>query len=111
MSPFARVVGMADTADSNSAAERREGSTPSSGTTYFTRFSRGLARLAAGDALRDEAAKMADARSLLMPCFLAIFDATALNPGCFFMATIGGVKTRLVKRVCKRATHRQHVLL
>src|SRR5262245_22757398 len=50
----------------------------------FTRFSRGLAFFAAGDARRVAAASIAPARAFETPSRLAILAWTALNPGCFF---------------------------
>jgi hypothetical protein len=49
-----------------------------------TRFKRGLRFFAAGEARRDEAARMASARSLDTPSFASMLFDTALNPGCFF---------------------------
>ena len=50
---------------------------------YLTFLSFGFFRFAAGDALRVDAAKIAEARSLLIPCLDAIFEATFLNPVTF----------------------------
>jgi len=55
------------------------------GASYFTFFRRGLAFLAAGDALRVAEARMAPATAELTPCFFAIDCCTALNPGWLFM--------------------------
>jgi len=52
---------------------------------YLTFFRFGFFFLAVLLALRVLAAKIAEAPSLEMPCFLAMPAATALNPGCFFI--------------------------
>jgi hypothetical protein len=51
---------------------------------YFTFFKAGFAFFAPADAFLVAAANIAPADSLLIPCFLAISDCTALNPGCAF---------------------------
>ena len=49
---------------------------------YFTRFKRGFAFFAEGDALRDDDANIAPACFIDTPSFLAIDFCTALKPGC-----------------------------
>jgi hypothetical protein len=49
---------------------------------YLTFFNRGLDFLALEDAPRLLDANSAEAVSMLTPCFLAIPEATFLNPGC-----------------------------
>src|SRR5215471_2876687 len=49
-----------------------------------TRSNLGFAFFAAGLALRVEAARIAPARLLLIPCLAAMLDCTDLKPGCFF---------------------------
>lgn len=55
----------------------------------MTRFNLGLAFFALEDALRETAARIADARAREICLECAIFVATALNPGCFDVRRTG----------------------
>src|SRR5216683_1815967 len=60
----------------------------------FTLFNRGFAFLAAVLAPLERAARIAPATFLLNPSLLAIFDWTALNPGCSIISPLFAPRTR-----------------